>query len=172
MSKKKDNFKIIEDHIWKLKEKAIKEFHLDETSLDIDIYYNLNSIRVLGMFVVKDGVKSFRFNKKVIVAAGEKKYLDVVTHEFAHLVVYEKYFQAAPHGKEWQKVMQIFGAAETSYKTTSLSKYLKKAYSDKLKKIKCKCHKGKYTLGIVKADNLLKRNAKCVKCGSKFKEVH
>jgi len=105
------------------------------------------------------------------MAAGEKKYLNVVTHEFAHLVVYEKYSQAAPHGKEWQRVMQIFGATEASYKTTSLSKYLKKAYSNKLKKIKCKCHKGEYTLGITKANNLLKRNAKCIKCGSKFKEL-
>ena len=171
MKNTEDYFPLIDATLRKLEKRSSKAFGLELDSLRIGVYYNLSSARILGMFIVKEGVAIFRFNKKVILKAGEKKYLEVVIHEFAHLVVHRLYKNAEPHGKEWKSVMDILGAKEASYTTSLLSKYVEIAYASKLKKIKCKCLDGIYTTGIRKANNIINRKAKCSNCGSKFKEI-
>lgn len=57
-----------------------------------------------------------------VVCNTQQKVWDTVLHEYAHLVVFERYgFRALPHGKEWKRVMKKLGVepkATHDYETT------------------------------------------------------
>lgn len=159
-------------HLKNLRKIAKKEFSLKKKDLKISVHFNLNSISVLGMFRIQKGEESFRFNRKIIIEAGEDKYLDVVTHEFAHLVVYRLYGRTVEsHGPEWESVMKKLGADDASRYNTSLSDAMKEAYKDQLMEIKCKCSNVVYSVGIRRGNNILNRKSICVNCNSKFRKT-
>lgn len=47
-----------------------------------------------------------KFNATLFIQNKEEFFQQVVPHEVAHLIAYQRYGKVRPHGKEWQHVMQ------------------------------------------------------------------
>lgn len=62
-----------------------------------------------GQAFVEEG--RIRLNGKLLAEHGERFVKDTLPHELAHMVVYRLYGRRVrPHGREWQAVMELFGA--------------------------------------------------------------
>ncbi|WP_245795427.1 SprT-like domain-containing protein [Thioalkalivibrio denitrificans] len=67
--------------------------------------------RTAGQWRVQRGVERLRFNELLFAATPEAHIPDTVAHEVAHSAVYRCYGpkKVRPHGREWQRVMALFG---------------------------------------------------------------
>lgn len=165
INKHMDNLIKISHELYGIKKKKMK----------IPCLYNLNSSRRLGEFNSINGDSFFRFNKKLIDHTGEKRYLPIVTHEFAHLLVHLLYtlkgVKVSHHGIEWQNIMYSLGESNPSSKDSSFSKEIRLAYPNRFSNIKCSCKKSFYSIGSTKAKNLISKKARCANCETRFKLI-
>ena len=98
-----------------------------------EVLFNLNSVNIIGMFIVKKQVIKLRFHKELIEKVGFEKYKEIVIHEYGHLINYLiNKGNVLPHGKEWKYIMNQFGIKNPTATTSSFFKELRT-------KAKCKC---------------------------------
>ena len=75
----------------------------------IDVRFDLSG-RSSGMFVLKYGQMSIRYNEIIFSRYFDDALVNTVAHEVAHYVVCSVWGlkKVKPHGAEWKQVMQLF----------------------------------------------------------------
>jgi SprT protein len=86
----------------------------------INILFDLSGM-ASGMFLLKHGVPTIRYNPHIFAKYFDYSLANTVPHEVAHYVIYSLYGPKAvrPHGREWKELMLKFGA--TPSRTNSLN---------------------------------------------------
>ncbi|RDH83898.1 MAG: metallopeptidase (SprT family) [endosymbiont of Galathealinum brachiosum] len=76
---------------------------------EIKVKFDLKG-RTSGMFMVRNGLTSIRYNEIIFSHYFEDSLINTVAHEVAHYVVHTIWGvkKVKPHGKEWQQVMLMF----------------------------------------------------------------
>ena len=144
-----------------------KEFHYDE------LCFSLRG-RSAGQFVasnktIKGQYLKLRFNNALLCRYGDVFIDEVVTHESAHLVVFQHYGtyengrRVLPHGKQWKYVMRnVFNAEpKVRHQFDIVQEKTKKSYS-----YICQCDERVHLLSIVRHNKVLRRKAnyQCLDC--------
>lgn len=82
---------------------------------------------------------TIKLSKKILKT--KKQVRETVLHEYAHLVVYDRWGdQAMPHGEEWREVMILFGLnPQVTHDYECQRRTVKKPYS-------CKCQRCGYEI--------------------------
>ena len=105
-----------------------------------------------------------RFNRQLLEKYTAEFVDQTVPHEFAHLVAYQKFGRRIkPHGAEWKRVMEAFGAdpARTHSFDVSPTRRLKRFH------YRCHCPGSDYQLSSIRHNRILRgRVYLCRKCGS------
>ena len=164
----------IKKHIKKLRKMSMKRFGLTKKDLKCGISFGLDSTRTLGKFRPGgNGVKrTFIFNKKIVDMAGEKKYLEIVTHEYAHLLtrVLMGRKRVQPHGYEWKSAMRSLGETDPRATTPNFIKELHAVNPKGRVEVSCGC-------GFKSVTNIIAKrmregtNYTCGSCKQRLKEV-
>lgn len=83
----------------------------NRTFASIPVLFNLKG-RAAGMYRVKRGKREIRYNPYLFAKYYDDNLATTIPHEVAHYVTDVLYglSRIRPHGKEWQVVMQMFGA--------------------------------------------------------------
>lgn len=86
----------------------------------------------------------------------------VVPHEVSHLMVYQLYGKARPHGPEWQQIMsEVFEQVPTARHSLDITKVQGKTFS-----YRCGC--GEIQLTVRRHNKVVRKEQQyiCRKCGS------
>ena len=83
----------------------------NRTFASIPVLFNLKG-RTAGMYRVKRGQREIRYNPYLFAKYYDDNLAITIPHEVAHYVTDVMYGLSSirPHGEEWRKVMQMFGA--------------------------------------------------------------
>lgn len=94
-----------------------KSFHAPEVN------YNVRGLKAGVAYLTRNEI---RFNPILLQENGAEFVNQVVPHELAHILVYQHFGSVAPHGKEWQMMMEeVLGVKAETYHcfdTTNVAK--------------------------------------------------
>jgi len=122
--------------ILKILDKRVRKIY--DIKIKYDINIDLESSNTIGRFTNRNSKNSIHFNKKVFKNSPTKKFIEVIVHEYSHMVVYNMYGRVKSHGTQWKSVMRSLGQNNPT-PTTNVFKYIKKKDSEVM--IKCGCGK-------------------------------
>lgn len=127
-----------------------------------EIKYNVKGRNGGECVVWPDGRCILRFNSKFLKEDPDEFVNVIVPHELAHYVTHIIYGKVAPHGKEWQEIMNLFGI-ENSGRCHSFSTDEPDAMYPWVYECRCDLH-----FLSSKRHGLVKRGREytCKKCGS------
>lgn len=167
------NYTLIKKHIKKLKKRAKDAYSIKNKKLNkLEVLFDLNSIRSAGMFKGNSQNAIIRLNKRLIDEVGENKYLNTITHEYAHFIAFllyqEKGLKIRAHGKEWASIMKnLDSKSDIATTNSSLRNGMIKAYKSRFKTVSCKCKE--YTVSNQRANNIINKKMICAYCKKEFK---
>jgi SprT protein len=107
-----------------------------------------------------------KFNP-ILFAQNKEEFINqVVAHEVAHLIVYQKYGKVRPHGRQWQHIMEaIFNCPATTTHSLDIKDVVGKQFS-----YQCLCATHQLT---IRRHNKILKGAKylCKKCRGTLKAI-
>ncbi|HEX19918.1 MAG TPA: metallopeptidase (SprT family) [Acidiferrobacteraceae bacterium] len=131
----------------------------------IDIRFDLKG-RAAGMYQVKNREHRIRYNPYIFAKYFEENLTETVPHEVAHYITDMIYGirNIRPHGKEWQALMQHFGANTRRTFSYDLSDIPQRQYQQH----RYRCHCQTHTLSSIRHNKILRGTMQyfCKKCGT------
>lgn len=138
------------------------------------VLFDLKSTKTLGQWKKINNSITLRFHKPLLDEFGEKYILDVVTHEFAHLIAEANFpYKKINHGKEWKMIMYMLGHKNPRASTNnySNSEFLTKKRLENKVKYRCSCRI--HWISKRKHSQIKSKRVEfiCKNCGKKIKKV-
>lgn len=139
---------------------------------NIEIAYDLHTIRLGGQAVVKKHTYKMRLHPAALLKYKDQYINDIVVHEYAHLVQLKLYPNSKPHGREWKQIMRFLGADPNRCHKFNLDKALeefgagKQSQRRKRKTFTYKCNCNEYQLSSIRHNRVVsgKQTYFCKKC--------
>lgn len=144
---------------------ALAEETFSATFEKIELRFDLKG-RITGMYQVKNRKRCIRYNPYIFAKYFDENLAETVPHEIAHYItdMIHGMRNIRPHGKEWQALMQHFGANARRTFSYDLSDIPQRQYQQ----YHYQCHCQAHILSSIRHNKILRGTVEyfCKKCGT------